>query len=155
MCCEIRTCLFLYIRTLLCRMFGKFALPWTQSWRSLRKTVLSLSPASTMAGPAPSDSWHHRLSPRTPVSSSLCCPKPTPWPLPPLPWHTGYFCDSEIRLCLKHLIFSLETRDIWSTKEIVQRFLHLHRNLVWAPNFLVPFKISRHERSINLNSLRK
>lgn len=71
-------------------------------------------------------------------------------------WHSGILLwQSGIRLCLKHLIFSLGTRDIWSTKEIVQRFLYLHRNLVQTPNFLVPFKISRHEHYINLNFLRE
>lgn len=99
-----------------------------------------------------SDSWHHHLSPRTLWSASLHCqPRSRLWPLPPLPSCTGYFCDGRIHLSLKCEIF-LGVRDIWSSRETVWTFLHPCRNFVQASNFPVPFKISRYEHSIGLNS---
>lgn len=164
MCCEMRTSPFLDAWTWWCCLSGKFTAPWVKSWRCLRSTVLS-SESLTVAGPGQqaqpslelSDYWHHRLSPHgmgfhlSPLLSqthTVTIATFTLVYLLPL-WQSG------IHLCLKCLKFSLGTKNIWSSGEIVWRFPLLHRILVQAANFSVPFKISRHERSIGLNFLRE
>lgn len=81
--CAIETCLFLYMWTSLCQMFGKFTPPWGRSWRCLGWMVLLLDPVPRQARTAgttllePSDSWHPLGSPVTLISTSVhCCPRP-------------------------------------------------------------------------------
>lgn len=64
-------------------------------------------------------------------------------------WHR------RIHLSLNCLEFFLGTREIRSSREIVWTLLYPYRYLVQAPNFPVLLKISRHELSSSLNSLRE
>lgn len=151
-----RAC-FLYTWTLLCWMSGKFTPPCIKPWRCLGETALYCG-RTRAAGTALSGSAWYLMTPSLLHDIGFCLSSLSQTHTVTIATFTLVqrllWWQSGIQLCLKCLKLSLETRDIWSSREIVSRLLHFRRNLVQAPHFPVP-KISRYEHSISLNSLRE
>ena len=147
-------------------MAGKFAPPRMRSWRHLGKATLLLgliprqgrgsrqNPCGAVIAiiSVPPHDTGFRLSPllsqtQTPIAISTFM-------------HWLLLWQSRIHLSLRSLKFFLGTTDIWSSREIIQTFLHSHWNLctLQISQSLQKKKKnpkSRCECSISLNSLRE